>query len=479
MQDIQSVVQIRPEAVGGHFAVQILVGRGYDAHINGDDPRSADAPDLLFLNDAQQLGLQIKGHFPYLVEKERPAVGKFKHAGRAVFLAAGECPGLVAEQLAFHERCGNGGAVDGQERFGTSPARIVYAPGHHFLACTAFARDQNRLIGPGKTTGAFQQFLKQEPPAVEIIKGMFGLSRFGRVVFPDELILFLDVRHRAERTDRPDNAAIVENGPVVPHDVDAMHRMGMGFLGFPSFQHGLERILGEYIPRFSADNVRSRHGKKLFGTLVEEGYLVVLIDRDDGLRLIAQDGINVFLGIPRIFLGIGDGERFVDGLLHGEPVDLDREDEKTHFLGYVADVAATHDGAHAPALQFFENIRVGGVVVAEEEVAEILPYHFPDIVEPLGFLEIVPVGNAAGAHGEGHMQRFDDVYIVIFQRKNRYFLLDELRDEERRAGRADYDFDGAWEFFVNKVYDAVQVLAVLDIDAGSVLFQNILLNSAQ
>ena len=82
----------------------------------------------------------------------------------------------------------------------------------------------------------------------------------------------------------------------------------MGFLGFPSFQHGLERILGEYIPRFSADNVRSRHGKKLFGALVEEGYLVVLIDRDDGLRLIAQDGIDVFLRIPRIFLGIGDGE---------------------------------------------------------------------------------------------------------------------------------------------------------------------------
>lgn len=42
-------------------------------------------PDLLFLNDAQQLGLQLKGHFPYLVEKERPAVGKFKHAGASRF----------------------------------------------------------------------------------------------------------------------------------------------------------------------------------------------------------------------------------------------------------------------------------------------------------------------------------------------------------------------------------------------------------
>ena len=77
------------------------------------------------------------------------------------------------------------------------------------------------------------------------------------------------------------------------------------------------------------------------------------------------------------------------------------------------------------------------------------------------------------------MQRFDDVYIVIFQRKNRYFLLDELRDEERRAGRADNDIDGSWELFVNKVYDADQVLAIMDIDAVSVNFQNILLNSAQ
>ena len=140
---------------------------------------------------------------------------------------------------------------------------------------------------------------------------------------------------------------------------------------------------GKTIDRFSADNVRSRHGKKLFGTLVEEGYLVVLIDRDDGLRLIAQDGIDVLLRIPRIFLGIGDGEGFVDGLLHGEPVDLDREDEKPGFLRRRRRCSRRPRWRAPPALQFFENIRVRRRVVAafaEEEIAEIpaLPF-YPDI----------------------------------------------------------------------------------------------------
>ena len=156
MDRIDPVKKVFTERAGRDHFRQVTVRRANQPDIDRHRRIAAHARHGTALDDRQQFGLQMVRQVADLVEKERPAVGKFKHAGRAVFLAAGECAGLVAEQLAFHERCGNGGAVDGQERFGTSPARIVYAPGHHFLACTAFARDQNRLIGPGKTTGAFQ-----------------------------------------------------------------------------------------------------------------------------------------------------------------------------------------------------------------------------------------------------------------------------------------------------------------------------------
>ena len=111
---------------------------------------------------------------------------------------------------------------------------------------------KNRLIGPGKTTGAFQQFLKQEPPAVEIIKGMFGLSRFGRVGISrmNSSFFWMSVIVLNVPT-APITLPLSKTGLQFPTMSSPCTVMGMGFLGFPSFQHGLERILGEdYRPIF-------------------------------------------------------------------------------------------------------------------------------------------------------------------------------------------------------------------------------------
>src|SRR5204863_8632181 len=50
-----------------------------------------------------------------LVEEERPAVRGLKET-RLRLACVGECASLVAEQLGFEQRLGDGGAVDGNER---------------------------------------------------------------------------------------------------------------------------------------------------------------------------------------------------------------------------------------------------------------------------------------------------------------------------------------------------------------------------
>ena len=53
---------------------------------------------------------------------------------------------FVAEQLAFEQRLGDGGAVDRQERSGGPAAEVADRSGHHFLAGAGLAEDQDRRV---------------------------------------------------------------------------------------------------------------------------------------------------------------------------------------------------------------------------------------------------------------------------------------------------------------------------------------------
>jgi hypothetical protein len=54
------------------------VGRREHAHVDADGLGRADAPDLAFLEHAQELGLHERRHLADLVEEDRPAVGLFE-----------------------------------------------------------------------------------------------------------------------------------------------------------------------------------------------------------------------------------------------------------------------------------------------------------------------------------------------------------------------------------------------------------------
>ena len=113
--DVQPVEEVLAELARCHGLLERLVGGGDDAHIHLDGLVAADALERAGLQHAQDLGLRGGGHVADLVEEERAAVALLEFAD-ALEGGAGEGAAFVAEQFAFEQLLGDGGAVDGQER---------------------------------------------------------------------------------------------------------------------------------------------------------------------------------------------------------------------------------------------------------------------------------------------------------------------------------------------------------------------------
>ena len=75
---------------------EVAVGRRDDSYVHLDRVGSADALELLLLEHAQQLGLQVEAHLAHFVEEQSAEVGSLEGAFDAPD-CAGEGAFLVAE----------------------------------------------------------------------------------------------------------------------------------------------------------------------------------------------------------------------------------------------------------------------------------------------------------------------------------------------------------------------------------------------
>ena len=132
LHHIQAVKQILAKGFFFHQALQVSVRGGHDAHIHADALAAAHPLQFALFNDVQNFRLAFQGHVADFVQKERAARGLFKTARAG--LHAGSHPGFYAEQLAFEQRGGNGGAVDGYESFAGPGAYVVDVPGQNAFA---------------------------------------------------------------------------------------------------------------------------------------------------------------------------------------------------------------------------------------------------------------------------------------------------------------------------------------------------------
>ena len=111
----EPVVEVLAEPAALHLLLEVAVGGGDHAHVDGAGALLADALELALLQHAQQLGLQLERDLADLVEEQRAAVGELE-AADAVAQRAGERALLVAEELALEQLARDRRAVDADQR---------------------------------------------------------------------------------------------------------------------------------------------------------------------------------------------------------------------------------------------------------------------------------------------------------------------------------------------------------------------------
>lgn len=147
MNDVQALIEIETELAHGNFFLQRDVGGGDDADVDGLFTVGADGEDAFFLDDAEELGLEVQGQFGDLVEEDGALVGAAEVAG-AAFGGAGEGPADVAEKFGFSERAGDGGTVDRDEgELGAFGIEVMDGFGDELFAGAGFAVDEDGGVG--------------------------------------------------------------------------------------------------------------------------------------------------------------------------------------------------------------------------------------------------------------------------------------------------------------------------------------------
>src|SRR6266496_16615 len=81
VQDVQPVEEIRAEAAARDFGREVAIGAGDDPHVHRHRPGPADGPDVLLLDDPEELDLQRERELADLVQEQRAVVGHHEEPG--------------------------------------------------------------------------------------------------------------------------------------------------------------------------------------------------------------------------------------------------------------------------------------------------------------------------------------------------------------------------------------------------------------
>ena len=150
--DCQPMEQVLSKALLGDFVLQVPIGGGNDANVDGLGPCRAEPLDSPFLQAAQEFDLGGQGQLTDFVEEQAAGVSRFEIAGFG--LSAGERPFRAAKELGFHQLAWNCPAVDLNKRPWGSGAGGVNRSGKQLLAGSRLALDQDRNVVHGQPSGS-------------------------------------------------------------------------------------------------------------------------------------------------------------------------------------------------------------------------------------------------------------------------------------------------------------------------------------
>lgn len=90
--NVQPVIEVPAETAQPDPLRQIFIGGGENPDIYGNRIYRADADDLLFLEDSEELGLEGRADGLNFVQEQGPLVGALKQAGPPAFFAPVNAP---------------------------------------------------------------------------------------------------------------------------------------------------------------------------------------------------------------------------------------------------------------------------------------------------------------------------------------------------------------------------------------------------
>src|SRR6202022_3876150 len=128
----EAVIEVFAKLSFPEQCAQVLICRCNNPHIDGKECVRADAPHLLFLQNAKQLYLKTQARLRYLVQEDRAAVGCLKQSAPAV-IRARERALLMSKQLAFQNGLGKGAAANGRKRLLGTRAMRMNGPRYKLL----------------------------------------------------------------------------------------------------------------------------------------------------------------------------------------------------------------------------------------------------------------------------------------------------------------------------------------------------------
>ncbi len=147
-RDGEAEEEVVAEASFLHLAIEIATRRREDANVALDPAVAADPLGLAALDRAKELRLECDVEIADFVDEERAAVGLLEDAA-AHGGSARERALLVTEERRLHERAGERGTVEYDERSFRARARLVDRFGELLFAGAGFTFDRARNVGRG------------------------------------------------------------------------------------------------------------------------------------------------------------------------------------------------------------------------------------------------------------------------------------------------------------------------------------------
>src|SRR4029077_8134254 len=130
------VEEVFAEPAGADGVLEVRVGGGDDADVDGEGAGLAERGDFTRLEESQQLRLEVEAEFSDFVEEEGAFTGGADQA-ELVAVGAGEGAAAVAEELAFQQIARDGGAIEGDEGLGGAVGEFMNGAGENLLAGAA------------------------------------------------------------------------------------------------------------------------------------------------------------------------------------------------------------------------------------------------------------------------------------------------------------------------------------------------------